>query len=208
MDLTITKEKTPCQGSNEGGFRGRKRLIEMLLSRITISNIRIRKMIKQRSQLEGGCFLLRQLKQRQKPRKMSMRKKMNYSQTTSTLSRGDFDVLCNVVYVFPREYNYGIEVVEIEDCEEDELVKYKPVCYFVMNNICIEEKNSLFERPHEGMKSHIKPLFIREKVEGTTVNKTLVDGGTVVNLMPHFLLAKVGKFNTCLRPHNMVLSNY
>lgn len=72
-----------------------------------------------------------------------------------------------------------------------------------MNNICIEKKNTFFETPYEGMKSHLKPLFIRAKV-----NKILVDGGAVVNLMPHFLLEKNGKFDTDLRPHNMVLSKY
>lgn len=40
------------------------------------------------------------------------------------------------------------------------------------------------------------------------VNKILIDGGATVNLMPHFLLEKIGKFNTNLRPQNMVLSNY
>lgn len=29
-----------------------------------------------------------------------------------------------------------------------------------------------------------------------------------VNLMPHFMLKKIGKFDIDLKPHNMVLSNY
>lgn len=81
------------------------------------------------------------------------------------------------------------------------------MCYFMMHNGCIEEKNALFERPDEGMKSNLKPQFIRAKVESTIVNKILIDGGVVVNLMPHFLLRKIGKYDTNLRPHNMVLSN-
>lgn len=36
----------------------------------------------------------------------------------------------------------------------------------------------------------------------------MVDGGVVVNLMPNFLLGKIGKFDTNLRPLNIVLSNY
>lgn len=40
------------------------------------------------------------------------------------------------------------------------------------------------------------------------MNKILVDGGAVVNLMPHFLLVKIGKFDIDLRHHNMVFSNY
>lgn len=65
-----------------------------------------------------------------------------------------------------------------------------------------------FERPYEGMKNHLKPLFIRSKVDNTTVDKILIDGGVVVNLMPQFLLRKIGKYDTDLRPHDMVLSNY
>lgn len=123
-------------------------------------------------------------------------------------SYGGFNVPCYVVYVLPREYDCMMEVAEIEDCEEEELAKHKPMCYFVMNNGCIREKNVFFERSHEGMKNHIKPLFIRVKVEGTIVNKILLDGGAAVNLMPHFLLAKIRRFDTYLRPHNMVLSKY
>lgn len=77
-----------------------------------------------------------------------------------------------------------------------------------MNNGCVEEQNAFFKRPDEGMRSHLKPLFIRGKIENTGVNKILVDGGTTVNLMAHFMLKRIGKFNTNLRPHNMVLSNY
>lgn len=58
------------------------------------------------------------------------------------------------------------------------------------------------------MKSHMKPLFIRAKVKYMMVNKILVDGGAVMNIMPHFLLKKIGKYDTDVRPYNMVLSNY
>lgn len=36
------------------------------------------------------------------------------------------------------------------------------------------------------------------------ISKILVDGGAAMNLM----LQKVGKFDTYLKPYNMVLSNY
>ena len=77
-----------------------------------------------------------------------------------------------------------------------------------MNNKFIEEQNEFFERSHEGMKNHLNPLFIREKVESTTANKILADGGAAVNLIPHFLLAKIGKFDTDLRPNKMVFFNH
>lgn len=36
----------------------------------------------------------------------------------------------------------------------------------------------------------------------------MVDGGETINLMPYFLLKKIGKYDTNMRPHNMVMSNY
>lgn len=58
------------------------------------------------------------------------------------------------------------------------------------------------------MNNHLKPLFIRGKVENVRVNKILVDGGATVNLMSHYMLKRIGKDDTDNKPHNMVLSNY
>lgn len=66
----------------------------------------------------------------------------------------------------------------------------------------------MFEKPSSEMMYHLKPLFIRKKVNGVAVNKVFVDGGEVVNLMPHTLFKKMGKCNADLRQHNMVLYNY
>ncbi|XP_058775368.1 uncharacterized protein LOC131649632 [Vicia villosa] len=88
------------------------------------------------------------------------------------------------------------------------MAKNKTVCYYVLSNGAIEEKNAQFEQPHQGMQSHLKRLYIRVKVEQVGINKVLVDGGSALNLMPQFMLKKLGMFNTDVKPHNMVLSNY
>lgn len=90
-----------------------------------------------------------------------------------------------------REYDCIIEVTELVDCDKEEMGRHKFVCYFMMNNSCIKEKNVFFVKPHEVMKSHLKPLFIKGKVEDTIVNNILVDGAAAVNLMSHFLLRKI-----------------
>ena len=77
-----------------------------------------------------------------------------------------------------------------------------------MNNGCIEEQQAAFEKPDLGMKSHLKPLFIRAKVNGVVVNKVLIDGGAAVNLMPQSMLPNIGKYDCDLSAHNIVLSNY
>ena len=55
---------------------------------------------------------------------------------------------------------------------------------------------------------HLKPLFIKVKVDGMPVNKVFVDGGETVNFMPHALFKKMGKCGSDVQPYNMVLSNY
>ncbi|XP_050908094.1 uncharacterized protein LOC127121688 [Lathyrus oleraceus] len=88
------------------------------------------------------------------------------------------------------------------------MVSHKSVCYYVMNNGCVEEQNAFFERPDEAMKSHLKPLSITKKVEDIPINKILMDCGATVNLILHHMLRKIGKYDTDAKPHDMVLSNY
>ncbi|KAK2388635.1 hypothetical protein QL285_062295 [Trifolium repens] len=121
----------------------------------------------------------------------------------------DFNVLVNVVSVLPVEYDIPTEVNEVEeDFDALELADHKPVCYYVMENGCVEAQNAVFERPDIGMKNHLKALFIRAKVNNVGVNKILVNGGAVVNIMPHFMLKKLGLFDTDLHSHNVVLAKY
>jgi hypothetical protein len=121
----------------------------------------------------------------------------------------DFDVLVNVVSILPLEYDVPTEVNEVEEeFEALELANHKIVCYYVMENGCVEAQNVVFERPDVGMKNHLKALFIRVKVNNVGVNKILVDGGAVVNIMPHFMLKRLGLFDTDLHSHNVVLANY
>jgi hypothetical protein len=133
----------------------------------------------------------------------------NYMDDDLLDDEDDFDVLVNVVLILPIEYDVPSEVTDEEDdFEGSEMANHKPVCYYVMGNGCVEEQQAVFEKPHEGMKNHLKPLFTRAKVNNVGVNKVLIYGGAVVNLMPHSLLRKIDKFNTDLHTHNIVLSNY
>ena len=88
------------------------------------------------------------------------------------------------------------------------MAKHRPVCYYLMNNGCVEEQNAFFERPTEAMKNHLKPLFIRAKLGEATINKILVDCGATINIIPQGMLRQLGKEDEDIKPHNMVLSNY
>lgn len=125
-----------------------------------------------------------------------------------TDSEPSLDITCNVVLVLPREYDQVMKVEEPEDTTEVEMARHKPICYYVMSNGYVKEQNAFFKRPDEAMKNHLKLIFIRGKVENVGINKILVNGRAIVNLMPHFMLKKVGKDKTDTKPHNMVMSNY
>lgn len=100
-------------------------------------------------------------------------------------SEPSLDILVGVVPVLPREFDQIIEVEDINNITEREMVAHKPVCYYVMNNGCVEEQNAFFERPDEAMQSHLKPIFITGKIKDVLINKILVDCGTTVNLILH-----------------------
>lgn len=114
-----------------------------------------------------------------------------------------------MVSVLPAEYDVVAEVTNTkEEFFAEEMTDHKPECRYLMNKGCVEEQNAILEKPHLGMKIHLKPFFIKAKVDNYGVNKVLVDNGTTINLTPHSLLRRIGKFDTDLRAHNMVLSNY
>lgn len=67
-------------------------------------------------------------------------------------SEASLDILVGVVSVILREFNQITEIEDTDSNTEREMVAHKSVCYYMMNNGCMEEKNALFERPDEAMK--------------------------------------------------------
>lgn len=131
-----------------------------------------------------------------------------YDENNHDIYGDDFIVNYGSVSVLPAEYDMLSEVSESEgDFVPNETDGGKPLCYYVMNNNMVEEHKSMFERPSPGMMYHLKPLFIRAKVDGMAVNKIFVDGGTAANLIPYTLFKKMRKGDEDLRQHNKVLSN-
>jgi len=122
-------------------------------------------------------------------------------------SKPSFDVIC-VVSVLPIEYDVPSEVSDMESDFTEEMAIHRPFCYYVMNNGCVEDQHAFFERPIDSMKLHLKPLFIQAKINGVGVNKVLVDGGATINLLPQSFLKKIRLFDSDLKPHNVVLTNY
>ncbi|MCI51174.1 hypothetical protein A2U01_0072418, partial [Trifolium medium] len=69
-------------------------------------------------------------------------------------SEPELDIICNVVSVLPREYDVWSMSDREQEFYEPPLADFKPVCYYIMNNGCVEEQQATFERPDEGMKNH------------------------------------------------------
>ena len=103
-------------------------------------------------------------------------------------SEPSLDIVCNVVSILPVEYDVISEVSEVETDFTEEMANHKPLCYYVMNNGCVENQHA--------------------KINGVGVNKVLMDGGATVNLLPQSFLSKIGLGDSDLKPHNVVLTNY
>jgi hypothetical protein len=50
----------------------------------------------------------------------------------------------------------------------------------------------IFTKPKESI-NHLKPLYVSGHIDGTSISRILVDGGTIINLMPYSLYRKLGK---------------
>jgi hypothetical protein len=66
-------------------------------------------------------------------------------------------------------------------------------------------KEAAFTKPKESV-NHLKPLFMRDHIDGIPIAKMLVDKVTTVNLMPYSLYRKLGKQDDELVKTNMTLS--
>lgn len=114
----------------------------------------------------------------------------------------DLNIIC-VVSILPADFDKISEVTESdEDYYVEEETDDNPLCYYVMQKGAVEDERAIFQRPSDEMKSHLKPLFVWAKVEEKGVNKVLVDGGVAINLMPKFMLKKLGKTEADLIPHD------
>ncbi|KAH7838323.1 hypothetical protein Vadar_025021 [Vaccinium darrowii] len=66
----------------------------------------------------------------------------------------------------------------------------------------------LFEKPDPMMTQHLRPLYIQGHQDGIPVNRILVDNGSAANLMPRFMLVKLGKGHQDLLPSSASISDF
>lgn len=76
-----------------------------------------------------------------------------------------FNIICNVVFVLPIEFDCVTEVTKTNnEYFVEEMENHKPVSYYIMNNDFVEEQQAMFERLDAGMMNHLKPMFIQYTV--------------------------------------------
>ncbi|KAH7841185.1 hypothetical protein Vadar_026706 [Vaccinium darrowii] len=66
----------------------------------------------------------------------------------------------------------------------------------------------LFEKLDPLMTQHLRPLYIQGHLDGIPVNRILVDNGSAANLMPRFMLVKLGKGDQDLLPSSASISDF
>ncbi|KAH7844302.1 hypothetical protein Vadar_026615 [Vaccinium darrowii] len=58
------------------------------------------------------------------------------------------------------------------------------------------------------MTQHLRPLYIQGHLDGIPINRILVDNGSAANLMPRFMLVKLGKGDQDLLPSSASISDF
>jgi hypothetical protein len=71
--------------------------------------------------------------------------------------------------------------------------------------ICLSPKEAMFEKL-EDSSQHLKPLYVRDHIDGKPISRMLVDGGTTVNLMSYSIFKKLGREDDELMKTTLMLN--
>jgi hypothetical protein len=71
--------------------------------------------------------------------------------------------------------------------------------------ISLGPEEAVFEMPEE-LSHHLKSLYIRCHIDGRPISMMLIDGGTVINLMPYFMFKKLVREDDKLMKTNLTLN--
>jgi len=71
--------------------------------------------------------------------------------------------------------------------------------------LALDPMTTIFEKPSDNEKQHLKALFVKDWVDGQQISKILIDGGATINIMPYIMYRKLGKGDQDLTKTNMML---
>jgi hypothetical protein len=72
-------------------------------------------------------------------------------------------------------------------------------------HLCLSPKEVMFEKPEE-LNQHYKSLYIQSHIDGRPISRMLINGGTVINLMPYAMFKKHGWKDDKLMKSNLMLN--
>jgi len=58
--------------------------------------------------------------------------------------------------------------------------------------LALDLMTTMFEKPSDDERQHLKALFVKGKVDGQPMSKILVDGEAAINIMPYTIYRKLG----------------
>jgi hypothetical protein len=102
----------------------------------------------------------------------------------------------NMVFMLPMEF------LALSD-DEEEVVLLDQVA-----QLTLDPMMTVFEKPTDDKRQHLKALFVKGRVDGKPVSKVLIDGGAAINIMPYVVYRKLGKGDQDLTKTDMMLKDF
>jgi len=101
-----------------------------------------------------------------------------------------------MVFTLPMEF-----LVPFSDDEEISLPD-------LITQLALDPMTTIFEKPSDGKRQHLKALFVKGRVDGQPVSKILIDRGVAINIMPYVMFQKLGKGDQDLTKTDMMLKDF
>jgi len=67
---------------------------------------------------------------------------------------------------------------------------------------------TIFEKPFDDERQHLKALFVKGRVDGQPISKILIDGGATINIMPYAVYRKLEQGDQDLTKTDMMLKDF
>ena len=102
----------------------------------------------------------------------------------------------NMVFMLPMEF-----LAPFSDDEEINLPDQ-------IAQLALDPMTTIFEKPSDDERKHLKALFVKGQVDGQPISKILIDGGSAINIMPYVMYRKLGKGDQDLIKTDVMLKDF
>jgi hypothetical protein len=102
----------------------------------------------------------------------------------------------NMVFMLPMEFLAPSD-------DEEEVVLSDQVAQLALDSMM-----TIFEKPTDDERQHLKALFVKGRVDGQPVSKILIGGGAAINIIPYVMYRKLGKGYQDLTKTDIMLKDF